>query len=108
MFAKATRSKDKWFTVLCRENGGGHARVGLAIAKKNCRAATARNRIKRIVRESFRHHQAMLDGLDIVVMNLPATKNGNNQQLFASLDGHWQRCARAATGQDSQEQGTNG
>ena len=34
----------------------------------------------------------MLAGLDVVVINQAATRDGNNQQLFDSLDGHWQRC----------------
>ena len=94
VFKKATRSRDKWFTVLCRNNDSGEARLGLAVSKKNCHAATGRNRIKRIVRESFRHHQAALTGFDVVVLNVPATRSGNNRQLFASLDSHWQQCSK--------------
>jgi ribonuclease P protein component len=94
VFKKATRSRDKWFTVLCRNNGGSEARLGLAVSKKNCRAATGRNRIKRVVRESFRQHKATLAGFDVVVLNLPGTRNGNNRQLFASLDSHWQQCSK--------------
>ena len=67
----------------------------MAIAKKHCKQATARNRIKRIVRESFRHHQALLAGLDIVVMNQPAARLANNQDLFASLEQHWRRLSAA-------------
>lgn len=93
VFKKATRSRDKWFTVLCRDNNIAASRLGLAISKKNCRQASDRNRIKRISRESFRQHQALLGGLDIVVMNQPAAQAASNQQLFASLSMHWQRCA---------------
>ncbi len=92
VFKKASRSRDKWFTVLMRENGQDKARLGLAVSKKHCRQATARNRIKRIVRESFRGHQAMLAGLDVVVLSQPAAKTASNRQLFDSLVGHWQRC----------------
>lgn len=92
MFEKAARSRDKWFTVLCRENDEGFARLGLAVSKKHCALASGRNRIKRITRESFRQHQDELAGLDIVVMNSPSTKNAGNQQLFDSLAGHWERC----------------
>jgi ribonuclease P protein component len=95
VFKRASRSRDGLFTVLCRGNDGNVARLGLAISKKNCRAATARNRIKRIVRESVRMNQAKLEGLDIVVMNQPAARNSNNRQIFDSLHGHWQQCARA-------------
>ena len=72
VFEKATRSRDKWFTVLCRRNEIEIARLGLAISKKQCKKASERNRLKRIIRESFRQHQAELEGLDIVVMNKAA------------------------------------
>ena len=74
------------------------ARLGLAISKKHCRQATGRNRIKRIVRESFRQHQAELAGLDIVVINQPAAKGAANRQLFDSMSTHWQRCQQARSG----------
>ncbi|MGI9294687.1 MAG: ribonuclease P protein component [Pseudomonadales bacterium] len=96
MFERARRSRDKCFTVLCRRNEAGIARLGLAISKKNCRAATARNRLKRIVRESFRCNQELLKGLDVVVINQSAARNSSNRQIFDSLHGHWQKCTRAS------------
>jgi ribonuclease P protein component len=104
VFEKAKRSRDKWFTVLYRESGTGGARLGLAIAKKHCRKATARNRIKRLVRESFRQHQAGLDGLDIVVINQPAAEGASNRQLIDSLTGHWHRCGDRTRRTSGQEQ----
>lgn len=95
VFQKATPSRDKLFTVLSRPNDERTARLGLAISKKHCKRATARNHIKRIIRESFRQHQAQLTGLDIVVMNRPEATAASNRQLFASLDGHWRRLSQA-------------
>ena len=77
------------------ENATRNARLGLAISKKHCRRATARNRIKRIIRESFREHQAAITGLDIVVINQPAAASADNRQMFNSLAGHWRRCSKA-------------
>jgi ribonuclease P protein component len=94
VFENANRSRDKWFTVLSCHNGGHDARLGLAISKKHCRKSTSRNTIKRIVRESFRQHQAGLGGLDVVVINQPAASTATRQQLFDSLAGHWRRCSR--------------
>jgi ribonuclease P protein component len=94
VFEKANRSRDKWFTVLSRANAGQDARLGLAISKKHCRKSTSRNTIKRIVRESFRQHQADLRGLDVVVINQPAAATATRRQLFDSLAGHWRRCRR--------------
>ena len=99
VFRKAERSRDKMFTVLCRANEEHKARLGLAIAKKHCRLATARNRIKRVVRESFRRHKAELAGLDIVVLNRPAAAQASNKQLFECLEKHWQRCRDTVVGQ---------
>lgn len=97
MFARAKRSRDGAFTILYRDNDAGRARLGLVIAKKNCRLAVDRNRLKRIIRESFRAHQEALGGLDIVVMNKKGAEGLNKRQLFDSLAAHWQRC-RPTTG----------
>lgn len=92
VFKKAKRSKDKLFTVLYGANEQPRARLGLAVAKKNCKRAVDRNRIKRLIRESFRKHQDKLAGMDIVVLNQAATHKANNKALLDSLAGHWRRC----------------
>ena len=95
VFQRATRSRDSLFTVLCRRNDNNDARLGLAISKKHCRRATARNRIKRIIRESFRTHQRLLAGFDLVVINQPGAASASNAELFESLEKHWRRCSNA-------------
>lgn len=80
------------FTVLYRDNNLSEPRLGLAIGKKNCRLAANRNRLKRIIRESFRVHRERLPAIDIVVLNQPAAARANNKTLFVSLETHWQRC----------------
>lgn len=84
------------FTVLYKQNGGEDARLGLAIRKKHCRGAVQRNRLKRIVRESFRLHRDELKGLDLVVLNQPPAARAHNKKLFDSLHQHWRTC-RSAT-----------
>jgi len=95
VFEKASRSRDKLFTVLARGNEQGIARLGLAISKKHCRRASARNRIKRIIRESFREQQPLLKGIDVVVINQPAATTASNDEIRMSLDTHWRRCSKA-------------
>lgn len=96
VFANARRSRDRFFTILYRSNQKKTARLGLAIAKKNCRKAVARNRLKRIIRESFREHRAALAGIDFVVLNNRDAEHTGNRELFASLAAHWQACRQAA------------
>jgi ribonuclease P protein component len=99
VFNKAQRSRDNMFTVLYRPNGRNGPRLGLAIGKRNCRRASGRNRLKRVIRESFRRHKAMLGGLDVVVINQSAATDAPNQALFDSLARHWTRCRTAKTKQ---------
>ncbi|MEJ2611401.1 MAG: ribonuclease P protein component, partial [Candidatus Thiodiazotropha sp.] len=76
----------------------GSPRRGLAVAIKNCRRAVDRNRIKRMIRESFRHNQKGLVGLDLVVVARQGVALTNNECCLSSLQHHWQRlvesCAR--------------
>lgn len=96
------------FTVLSRPNGKTGARLGLAISKKNCRLAVQRNRLKRVVRESFRSHKEALGGIDVVVMCQAAAGRAGNRSLFDSLATHWQRCRSEAVRPDGSERGLNG
>ena len=96
------------FTVLTRASGKKGARLGLAISKKNCRLAVQRNRLKRVVRESFRAHKEELSGLDVVVMCQIAASRASNKKLFDSLAAHWQRCRIDTAGADGAGRGLNG
>jgi len=88
------RSSDNALTVLARHNGLSHARLGLAISKRFIKTAVGRNRIKRLVRESFRQHQSSLLGLDIVVLNRDAAHKTSNLDLTKALKAHWRRVAK--------------
>ena len=65
--------------------------MGLAIARKQVRRAVDRNRLKRLVREVFRHHRAGLTGVDLVVMARSAAVKADNAALRASLVRHFAR-----------------
>ncbi len=93
VFTQPAKSSDRYFTVLARANGLAYSRLGLAISRKVAKSAVARNRIKRIVRESFRRHQSQFGGLDWVVMGRAGLAEQESVILFASLQRHWQRLA---------------
>lgn len=90
VFDKPVRRSDRFFTILYINSDQPVARLGLAIAKKRARRAIDRNRIKRIVRESFRHSQDTLAGKDIVVLARESTARADNASLYQSLQKHWQ------------------
>lgn len=89
MFARARRSGDRYFTVLYRDTGSTAARIGFALAKKRIPSAVARNRVRRVARESFRYQRETLGGLDIIILAQPAAARAANRELFASLSQHW-------------------
>ena len=90
MFRRSQRSTDKWVTVLARRNGKASARLGLAISKKFARKAVDRNRIKRMVRESFRHNKNFLRGLDLVIVGRKRPEKNERCLFTQSLRHHWQ------------------
>jgi ribonuclease P protein component len=61
------------------------------MAKKCARRAVDRNRLKRVVRESFRMAQDDLPDADFVVLCRAAAPASSNARLFASMSGHWKR-----------------
>jgi ribonuclease P protein component len=91
VFAKAVKSSDSNFTVLYRKSGKNNARLGLAIAKKNTRLAVQRNRLKRLIRDSFRLNRQQLQGLDIVVLASNRASRQENALLHKSLLLHWKK-----------------
>ncbi|MCC5858872.1 MAG: ribonuclease P protein component [Ectothiorhodospiraceae bacterium] len=94
VFAGAERVADRYFTVLGVSNDRGEARLGLAISKRAARRAVDRNRIKRVIRESFRHCRPELPSLDIVVMARPAAATAETEELSRAMDKLWQRLVK--------------
>jgi len=83
------RIRDGLFSVFTRANRLGHARLGLTVSRRVSTKAVVRNRIKRCVRESFRHTQSRLDALDFVVIAQPGAGTAAPAALRESLQRHW-------------------
>ena len=80
--------------ILAVPNGQDLPRLGLVIAKKNVRQATQRNRIKRLLRESFRMNQNLLAGLDIVILARAGVDKLDNKAVSELSAKLWQDLIR--------------
>ena len=102
VFKRAEKSSGKALTVLARRSDRQWPRLGLAIPRKQIRKSVERNRVKRLVRESFRRHQELLRGLDVVVIGRSDLAHKSSESLYRCLEKHWQqisaRCADASAG----------
>jgi ribonuclease P protein component len=80
---------DAYFSLSVLANHETYPRLGLAIATRTCAGAVARNRIKRLTRESFRLNQHALPSVDVMVAARDAARLASLADLRASLAKHW-------------------
>lgn len=105
VFAQAPfRASHRHFLILARPNDRLPARLGLIIAKKHVRKATERNRLKRLIRETFRRQSPPLTGIDVIVLARKGMDGLPNPELIDQLNRQWRRIARKA----AQSQQTEG
>jgi ribonuclease P protein component len=77
----------------------GGPRIGLAVAVRIAGGSVQRNRIRRVIRESFRLHQHELPAADFVVSARARSRGASGPELHAALDALWKKvtgvCAKS-------------
>lgn len=93
---KAVFSEAK-YKVSCRfllifaiNNTLPNSRLGVIVGKKNVSLAVQRNRIKRLLRTSFRLNQGLLHGLDIVILARSNLSSLDNRFINDKAQMLWQ------------------
>ena len=89
VFQEAKKLVTSEFIILYRENSVGHARLGLALSKKIIARAHDRNRVKRLLRETFRTRS--LPPVDIVVLARNGVAKVKNSVVIAKLSTVWDK-----------------
>ena len=92
-YKRGRRFSDGLFTMTVRANGLTGPRLGLAIAARTIGNAVARNRLRRLIRESFRHVQHRLPAADIIVGAKIGARNAPDPMRRQSLSALWNKIA---------------
>lgn len=100
-------SSDRLFKVFARTADGPGSRLGTAVSRKVDPRASVRNRIRRLIRESFRlnhpieavaapadNHQVKSPARDYVVLAATPSATASNARLSESLAHHWREIDR--------------
>jgi ribonuclease P protein component len=91
VFDYSKKINQKHLLVLYKPNQLSIARLGVMVGKRVASDAVVRNRIKRTIRESFRHNQDRLKGYDLVVIARQQCDTLINTKLREGIDGLWEK-----------------
>lgn len=89
VFEQAKKLVTSEFVILYRTNTLGWARLGLALSKKSIPKAHDRNRIKRLLRETFR--TTRLPAIDMVFLAKRGVAEVENKAIITGLDKAWDK-----------------
>ena len=92
-YATGKRLGNEFFTASARANELGWARLGMSIAARTLRRSVDRNRLRRLIRESFRARQPPLPPLDIIIGVRAGAQKADNALLRSALEQLWQKIA---------------
>jgi ribonuclease P protein component len=105
LFEKPSVSSDTCFKILAKPNGQSCSRLGMAISRKVDRRAVQRNRLKRLIRESFRQQVVAEEkgepgaaprtcAADYMVLPRREAVTISNGEVFERLARLWNNIAR--------------
>ena len=80
---------NRHFLILAMPSQQHSSRLGMVVAKKHIAKAVERNRVKRLIRETFRHTPAMQAALDQIVLVRKGADKLTNQELSNTLKSLW-------------------
>lgn len=91
LFTQSKKTACRFLTMLYKQNNHLYGRLGIVVGKRVAKKAVSRNRIKRVIRESFRYQQDKLTGIDVVVIARQECDQLSKQKLREGIDKLWEK-----------------
>jgi ribonuclease P protein component len=91
VFDEPKKVSQHYLLALYKPNEKPYARLGIVVGKRVAKSAVSRNTIKRVLRESFRHNQINLTGLDIIVIARQQCDTLDKSTLHRGIDRLWEK-----------------
>ncbi|AUD58472.1 ribonuclease P protein component [Shewanella sp. NKUCC05_KAH] len=98
VFSNPIKASSAEITLLAIPNTEQHPRMGLTVAKRYVKRANQRNRIKRVIRDSFRLNQHDIPHLDIVVLVRNGVMEMENAEINKLIEKLWRKLSRRYNG----------
>ena len=83
------------FVIQYAANERSSARLGMAVSTRVAGQSVNRNRLRRLIRESFRMHREELPAVDVLVTARAASAQATNAEVFDSLAKAWRAIGAA-------------
>jgi ribonuclease P protein component len=86
VFRAGQSAGSNFFRALVRPSPTATARLGITVPKRIMKQAHDRNRVKRLLREAFRHRRALLPAIDLVLLARGAIVDADNDALRKDIE----------------------
>ncbi|HYR26968.1 MAG TPA: ribonuclease P protein component [Thermoanaerobaculia bacterium] len=98
-FERARRARDRltdaMFVIQYAANETSSARLGMAVSTRAAGQSVNRNRLRRLIRESFRMHREELPAVDLLETARAGSAKATNAEIFDSLAKAWRAIGAA-------------
>ncbi len=91
VYRQGKRLSTPYFILAFHRNTVDNPRLCISVGRKHIARAVDRNRIKRIIRESFRQHRATLKNIDIIIIINKRVLTLDKKALRQWIDQQWQK-----------------